>query len=114
MSLPVARVRIWARPKGNALRLLVLPDDTARRIPDVLTRVHDTMRAHTADGTRVSGFVFVCWDHNWVSTTDTRCDAVMPAMMLPDFVRNRLLASQILTWANQDVREMLGFPPSPA
>lgn len=52
----------------------------------------------------IAGFAVVVWgpDNGSVAILSVNKRSKIPSIMVPDFVRNRLLADQIETWAIQD------------
>lgn len=69
----------------------------------MVSRVKDVLATH--DGP-VAGFTFTCWDEDSRSTTTTVVGLAsrIPSALVPDFVRNRLLADLIETWTLQDLQ----------
>ena len=58
------------------------------------------------DEAELSGFVFMAWDKNISSVAFTAVhDGLLPAILVPDFVRNRLLAQQIEKWTIDTINE---------
>lgn len=54
---------------------------------------------------RIAGFAIVVWAPSGASTALTSVNEAskVPAIMVPDFVRNRLLADTIERWVRDDV-----------
>lgn len=67
-----------------------------------------------AQGDDICGFALVVWGSDTRSTADLGCEVTngphIPTILVPDFVRNRLLAQQIEVWT---VDSMNGYEPPP-
>lgn len=69
--------------------------------------VRSVLDGHFAAGdANVGGFAFMVWDVNGSSTCECRnVDGHIPEILIPDFVRNRLLAFKIESWTIDTVNE---------
>lgn len=94
----VARTRIRAVrfKSGGEVRLLRLPtrEDTIHYAKKRVGQAIDSLPD------RIAGFAVVVWgaDNGSVSLISVNEGSKIPSILAPDFVRNRLLASQIETW----------------
>ena len=93
------RVKRW-KPKGSHLWVTVLhKPDALDRERAVRRYVDDALIAQARDGHEIVGFAFMVWDHRGTSVaTAYNMDGHIPAILIPDFVRNRLLAGKIEQW----------------
>lgn len=62
------------------------------------------------------GVVMVVWDGEYASNCAVLqpngpewLPGMLPGILIPDFVRNRLLAQKIISWAIEDVNESMGL-----
>ena len=64
----------------------------------------------------VAGYAFVAWDaDNWSITARwAGPDSRIPGLLAPDYVRNRLLASEIESWTLETINDQNGCPPDDA
>ena len=68
-----------------------------------------------AQGADIAGFAFVVWAKDGASTADAQNKtSSIPNILIPDFVRNRLLAERIEAWAVSNTLRRLGFPDGSA
>jgi hypothetical protein len=79
-------------------------------------RIRDALDAH---GPKVCGFALVVWGEDGRSTADLgthtpESGMVIPEILVPDFVRNRLLACKIEDWTLDSVRGYQAPPEDPA
>lgn len=98
MEPRVARIRIRSVKfkSGGEIRLLRLPDpEDARRFAE--NRAKKVIDAYQG---LVAGFAFVVWGADGGSTALVSVNEAsnIPSIMVPDFVRNRLLAERIEAW----------------
>lgn len=100
----IRRVRFKS---GGELRLMPDRRDAGRAKIESLIR-----EALDAQG-EVVGFALVAWDTGTrsVSTSWSGASNPIPSVLMPDFVRNRLLAECIGTWTIDIINEAHGFPP---
>lgn len=88
---------------GGEIRLLPIPasDLEPAYAKERIGRVVDALAGP------VAGFAIVAWGPDGKSTAlmHTTKASLMPSMMIPEFVRNRLLADQIERWTIESVRE---------
>lgn len=94
-----ARTRISRyKPHGSALWVVCVPNQEDAKREFVERCVDDVIARHNTDG-RLGGFAFMVWDTDGASTVDAaNMDGYIPTILIPDFVRNRLLAYRIETW----------------
>ena len=79
-------------------------------------RIRDVLDAHGSD---IRGFALVVWAKDGMSTADFGHQAlkdgetgpIMPDILIPDFVRARLLALKIEEWAVDTIRGNHQKPP---
>ena len=102
----VARVRIRRVRFKSGGELHLLPD----RRDAVRGRVERNIRDALDTQDDIAGYAFVAWGANSDSTTThwAGSQSAIPTILIPDFVRNRLLASQIIKWTLDSVS---GFDP---
>ncbi len=104
--MKTARVRISRyRPHGSHLWVVCLETNQDKIKKSMKNRIDSVVEMHT-DSCKVNGFVVMIWDNDGTST----CDAVnfegnIPGILIPDFVRNRLLAQKIETWTLETLRD---------
>jgi hypothetical protein len=71
-----------------------------------------------AQGDDICGFALVVWGSNTRSTADLgakiHAGSVIPEILIPDFVRNRLLAVKIEEWTVDTVRGYVAPDDDPA
>lgn len=93
-SLRLRSVRL--KSGGGEIRVMPGPtrDDDLRYAE---RRLLETIRSTQG---RVAGFAMVAWspDNGSVSVLTVNEGSKIPSIMVPDFVRNRLLAAQIEAW----------------
>ena len=97
------RVRITnVRPK---LRVVAeLPSQTDRDLKEVRADFEDTLQQH---GGEIVGCAIVLWGRDGASTSSVwmRAANPIPGILVPDFVRNRLLAQKIKGWTIETVND---------
>lgn len=72
-------------------------------------RIRAVIDAHCDAGMDLGGFAMVVWNRDGASTCDMASDGgVSPPIMIPDFVRNRLLAQKIEHWTIDTINESAG------
>lgn len=103
-----ARTRIGrVKLKGGA-DLKVFPglENTDRRYVEKDVRGVLDSHMRSADA-RIAGFAFVVWDVDGTSTciASVNDGSTIPAILVPDFVRNRLLPDRIERWTIDTVNE---------
>ena len=98
------------RYKDGRGELRVMPDHRASDKALIERRVRALLDAHHANSD-TAGFAMVLWGADGSSTCDMGAGkrSNIPYILIPDFVRNRLLAAKIIDWAADDI---LG-PPTP-
>lgn len=86
-----------ARDRGRA--------HVERQIRDCLDQTDD-----------LAGAVFVAWSADSGSTAAmfTGPASRIPSILVPDFVRNRLLAMKIIDWTMDEINTQRGFTPDDA
>lgn len=89
---------------GGEIRMLPANPDAALDRAYVMRRVGQVVE--TLDGP-VAGFAVVVWgpDNKSTALMNVAANSKMPLMMIPDFVRNRLLADQIERWTIADINK---------
>lgn len=110
------RVKIVnVRPKKGALNVVSFSEYAAKRKIEVtLDRIEHLLREYD-DNLPMGGFAFVAWDTSGQSSADcANFSGPVTSISIPDFARNRLFASVVLKWANQDARAMLGYTDDPS
>ena len=97
------------RPKNSQLAEVVVlkPEDSKRR-QRFLDDCRKVMNAHPQD---IDGYAVVVWARDNASTCFAIGGSSMPSILVPDFVRARLLAYKICRWAMEDTLESLGYGP---
>lgn len=85
--------------KGGA-RLLVIPGIEKSERRDIEKTIREVLDGHVDADYALGGFAFVVWDKDGSSSCAMRAgNGCIPAMLAPDFVRNRLMAYKIIDWA---------------
>jgi hypothetical protein len=86
--------------KESGLRIVRLSSGPERTRRAIMSETREMLDGMVADGRPVVGFAMVMWDCEGHS--DAACRAYpgsnIPTIAVPDFVRNRLLASKIVEW----------------
>jgi hypothetical protein len=96
--------------RGGSLQLLRKPVSPERGCVEAeLRRVLDN-HTNAAGDRNVAGFAFVVWDGEGGSTAGMELYTVeggktIPGVLVPDFVRNRLLAGKIEQWTLNTINE---------
>lgn len=56
---------------------------------------------------KIVGFAIVAWgpDGGSCSSTEISDGSMIPSIMVPDFVRNRLLAERVIAWTMEEVEK---------
>jgi hypothetical protein len=87
--------------KASGFRVVRLHDGPERTRRAIMAETRQMIDNMTLEGRPVVGFAIVMWDSEGAS--DAACRAYpgsnIPTIALPDFVRNRLLASKIADWS---------------
>jgi hypothetical protein len=97
MSIARTRVRRY-RPHGSALWVICMGNQEEEKREFVEQCVMRALERHETGG-RLGGFAFMVWDTDGSSTVDAaNMDGTIPTILIPDFVRNRLLAARIEQW----------------
>ncbi len=100
----IARVRL---KDGPTVHILPSPEEASR------ARCLKSIRNTIDKAGDIAGFAFVAWDPQGASIcTFNVTRSNIPSILVPDFVRNRLLAERISSWTIEDVNEQWGGPPS--
>lgn len=96
-----ARVRIGkVTLKRDGPVVLLRPPKNNRQAADDRIR-----KCLDAQGTDIAGFAFVVWGSDMKSVAELQVwDNPIPSAVVPDFVRNRLLADRIETWTLETLR----------
>jgi hypothetical protein len=95
------RLRRIAYKDGRTLNVLKSRKEQdqeffATELPKIVQRVVDAHRRGESWG--IAGFAFMVWSEDGASTSDARTDGHIPSILVPDFVRNKLLADRIEAW----------------
>lgn len=92
---PHCRVRSVRFRDGRELVRLRPPTDDDRQ--HIERRIRYVLDSHRKD---YAGFALVIWASDGASSCDLGCStgSQIPTILVPDFVRNRLLAERIETW----------------
>lgn len=103
----IGRVRLKS---GGEVRLLPLVRHEGR---DAIMR---SVRACLDEQVDPAGFAFVVWDADLSSSAShwSGPGSGIPSILIPDFIRNRLLALQIERWTIDSVNQSNGYPPDDA
>ena len=99
MSERVARLRIRSiRMKNGGATVRILQHDNHQDAISVREWVDDCIMAQNDD---IAGFAFVIWGKDGGSTcaVKTNSRSRIPGILVPEFVKSRLSAEQILDWA---------------
>lgn len=72
----------------------------AKRSDDVAEVCATAQRVAGAMGEPIVGYVVMCWSADGTSACKTiaKDGSTIPSILVPDFVRNRLLADRIESW----------------
>jgi len=103
MKTARVRVRRW-KPKGSDLWVVAIhesPGNSNRAF--ALTRARQVILAAGED---IAGFAIVVWSKDGTSVCDSHAMSGVghiPNILIPDFVRARLLADRIQTWVQEDL-----------
>lgn len=107
--MTTARVRIGrvTLKRGGRIELLREPANADRGA--IEAHLRETIDAHGQD---FAGYAVVFWSSDGGSTADLRLgsNSKIPSILVPDFVRNRLLALQVERWTIDSVNNAWGFP----
>lgn len=107
-----ARIRVRRyKPKGSDLWVVCIHESAMNSVrAEVLTRCREAILLHGDD--EIAGFAIVVWDKNSESTADLEnFSGHIPSGLIPDYVRNLLLAERLESWAVARVKRLLGLPP---
>ena len=93
---------VWYKDGRGELR--VMPDHRANDKALVERRIRALLDSHHAHAD-TAGFAIVVWGADGSSTCDLGAGkrSNIPTILVPDFVRNRLLAAKIIDWAMDDI-----------
>lgn len=87
------------------LHALPTPDKTPERV-QVDIEVKHVLDTHSAHDSDIAGFAFMVWDKEGASTVKAlRFTGAIPTILIPDFVRNRLLAETSEDWTIETINE---------
>lgn len=100
-----ARVRIGKVRLKNGPVILRLPTHNERRTKMAQEWVKCVLDAHVTADASVDGFAFVVWDRDGASTCKMIAGGGIPSILIPDFVRNKLLADKIEDWTLMTISE---------
>ncbi len=85
------------KASGVKVHFMLQAKERDRR--DMMAAMREALDEHDDD---VVGYAIVLWNWEHDSTAISRVrDGGIPTILVPDFVRNRLLAERILIWAKR-------------
>lgn len=98
-SIPKLRSVRWKA--GGHLILLNTPNT------DLADRLVNSAALMAASGHRIAGYVMVAWAADGTSWSTCRVGraSAIPSVLVPDFVRNKLLAQRIEDWTIESINE---------
>lgn len=104
MTERIAHLRIRSvRMKNGGATVRILRGDEHDYAEDVRLKIDKCLRAQGSD---IVGFAFVVWGKDAASTADAaNWGGQIPTIMIPDYVRNRLLAERIVEWAVEEMKK---------
>ena len=113
MSAARVRVRRY-KPKGSDLWVVCIHEsDMNSKRAEVLTLCRQVILRF--DDSPIAGFALVVWDEESFFAGDSKnYDGKIPRALIPDFVRNCLLAENNVDWTIARVRRMMGWSPPDA
>jgi hypothetical protein len=91
-----ARVRIGKVRLKNGPVIVRLPSPGDRRRKEIEEIFRRALDDH---GEEIAGFALVVWDNQLNSIASMKNSNQIPGSLVPDYVRNRLLAEKIIDWA---------------
>ncbi len=103
MTDRIARLRIRSvRMKAGGAKISVIRSEDVDYTASIRSRVEKCLDAQP----NPVGFAFVVWsnDHNSVADA-ANYRSNIPTILIPDFVRNRLLAERIVDWAVEEMKK---------
>ena len=110
--MDAARTRIGkiTLKSGGSVRLLRDAKDDRRAF--VEHKIRTVLDSHGDD---LAGFAFMVWAPDHRSTCFSSCNDTsdVPKIMIPDFVRNRLMAERIVDWSVSSTLQELGVADKP-
>jgi hypothetical protein len=101
----IARLRVRSvLMKAGGAKISVLRTDDFDYAADARAWAAQCIAPHTHD---IAGFAFIVWNHDGDSTCKLKANmrSSIPMIMVPDFVRNRLLAERIVDWAVEEMKK---------
>jgi hypothetical protein len=104
MTDRIARLRVRSvRMKNGGASIRLLRADNRDYHANIRKRVDLCLQNYNED---IGGFAFVVWDTKNDSCADgANYRSTIPTILIPDFVRNRLLAERIVDWAIEEVEK---------
>ena len=89
--------------KSSGLRIIRLHSGPERTRRAIMAETRDLLDSMEFDGRPTVGFALVLWDVEGGSNAVCRAypGSSIPSIAIPDFCRNRLLASKIAEWARE-------------
>lgn len=103
MRTSIPRLRS-VRFKGGGHIVLVKTSKT-----DLSDRIVNSahLMLDSAAGHRIAGYAMVAWDADGTSWSTCRVGqaSAIPSVLVPDFVRNKLLAQRIEDWTIESINE---------
>jgi len=115
MNIARTRIRnVRLKPVDNVAPIAAAVDLDRRYIEQ---DIRDVLDAHSGAGfgsNDFAGYAIVVWSRDGSSTCSARCNehSQIPTALVPDFVRNRLLADRIERWTSDAILRRLGYNPS--
>ncbi len=103
------RTRIGKVKLKNGPEIVRLPEQH-RRDEKVVRDVFNGMIAAMDNADPIAGYAIVLWDREGRSIANfgAREGSPIPTILIPDFVRNLLLARRIETWTIDTINEQVG------
>ena len=104
-----ARIRLRSiRYKDGRAQLRVLyPPEPFDYSADAAKRCQATIQALADEGSNIAGYALVVWAGCGKSAVSFAANdaSAIPSILIPDFVRNRLLAERIESWTLSGMEE---------
>lgn len=94
------RLRSVRFKDGRTFTVLRPEQNYDRRI--VESGVREVLDQHSVD---FAGYAFMVWGMDGSSTCDLQTKSNIPSILVPDFVRNRLLGMKIEEWILKDLQD---------
>jgi hypothetical protein len=104
----VAKVRISKVRLKNGPVIVRLPDHNERRRAAIIAWVKKVLDSHITGEGQIAGFAFVVWDADGAASCKTLAGGCVPALLMPEFVKNKILAERITDWTLDEVNFQWG------